>query len=76
MRVLLYSGQYDVICHHLGTERMLNHLDWNGRQKWQESQPGVWVQGNNPFGYLKSYANLQFLLFLDSGHMVILMRYA
>lgn len=32
VRVLLYSGQFDVICNHLGTEKLLAKLDWAGRQ--------------------------------------------
>lgn len=32
VRVLLFSGQFDVICNHLGTEKFLAKLDWAGRE--------------------------------------------
>jgi carboxypeptidase D len=40
IRVLLFSGQYDVICHHLGTEKMLNKLHWGGRDIWLKASTG------------------------------------
>eukprot|EP01041_Mallomonas_annulata_P003070 gene3070-6020_t len=70
MPVLLYSGQFDVICQHLGTERMLQDLDWSGRQGWMDTKVGVWLVDGQPAGYLKAYRNLQSLVVLDSGHMV------
>lgn len=32
VRVLLFSGQFDVICNHLGTEKLLAKLDWAGAE--------------------------------------------
>jgi hypothetical protein len=32
MRVLLFSGQFDVICNHLGTEKFLAKLEWSGKE--------------------------------------------
>ena len=29
MKVLIYSGQFDLVCHHLGTEKMLDALPWS-----------------------------------------------
>ena len=34
VRVLMFAGQFDIICNHLGTERMLNRLKWKGRDAW------------------------------------------
>jgi len=68
--VLHFSGQFDIICHHLGTEKLLSKLDWDGKSGWLSAQPGVWLVDGQPAGYLKSYKNLQSLVVLDSGHMV------
>lgn len=70
LKVLLYSGQYDVVCHHLGTEKLLNALDWTGLKYWQQAKNGIWLDGNVPVGYMKEYKNLQFLVVLNAGHMV------
>ena len=70
VRMLLYSGQYDIICNHMGTERVLQELQWTGRDEWIKAQPGVWLVDRQPAGYIKTYKNLQSLLVLNSGHMV------
>jgi carboxypeptidase C (cathepsin A) len=70
LRVLVYSGQYDIICNHLGTDKMLRLLPWTGQSEWLKSQPGVWIVDKQPAGYIQSFKNLHSLLVLDSGHMV------
>lgn len=40
VRVLLFAGQFDVICNHLGTERLLNRLKWRGRDAWLRAPTG------------------------------------
>lgn len=62
MRVLLYSGQYDIICNHIGSEKMLRELHWTGRDAWLKAQPGVWLVDKQPAGYVKSHRNLHSLL--------------
>lgn len=70
LKVFIYSGQYDIICNHIGTEKMLAYLAWSGQVEWLSVQPGVWVVEKQPAGYIKTMKNLQYLLVLDSGHMV------
>ena len=70
VRILLYSGQYDMVCHHLGTESMLMALPWAGQDGWLKAETSVWAVGKVPAGYVKTFKNLQTLLVLDSGHMV------
>jgi carboxypeptidase D len=62
LKVLLYSGQYDIICNHMGTERMLRELEWSGRQEWLKAHPGVWLVDKQPAGYITSSKNLHSLL--------------
>ena len=54
----------------MGTERVLQELQWTGRDEWIKAQPGVWLVDRQPAGYIKTYKNLQSLLVLNSGHMV------
>lgn len=71
IRVLMFSGQHDIICNHLGTEKALSLLKWSGSTKWGTARNVAWsTDGVNPAGFIKSHKNLQFLVVLDSGHMV------
>lgn len=70
VRVLVYSGQYDLICNHIGTETALNELNWEGQEQWANTKPGVWLVGQKPAGYARSYRNLQSVVIMNSGHMV------
>jgi len=70
MRVFIYVGQYDIICQHLGVEKMLASLSWQGSDGWSKAQPGIWIYEKAPAGYYKKYNNLESLLVLNSGHMV------
>jgi carboxypeptidase D len=72
--VLLYSGQFDIICNHLGTEKMLNKLLWNGRAEWLRSTTGVWAVNNNPSGFVRNAKNLIYLIVTNAGHMVPLSK--
>ena len=42
VRVLFYNGVYDLICNHLGTEKLLNALDWGGKTAWQSARKRIW----------------------------------
>lgn len=86
MPILLFSGQFDVICNHLGTEKMLNKLVWNGRADWLRSTAGecdfliflnfagVWAVDNSPAGFIRTAKNLKFLIVSNAGHMVPLSK--
>ncbi|CAL1545662.1 unnamed protein product [Lymnaea stagnalis] len=71
LKVVIYSGQLDLICDILGTETWFyKNIDKAGafqKEKKQDFQcgdkPGVCF-------YLKEYQNLQFYWVLDAGHMV------
>lgn len=75
IRVLMFSGQCDIICNHLGTEKALSLLNWSGSNSWNTAQNVIWSTDKiNPAGYMKSSKNLQFLVILDAGHMVPLSK--
>lgn len=70
VRVLVYSGQYDLICNHIGTETALRELNWEGKEQWGIAKPGAWLVDQVPVGYARSHRNLQSLVILNAGHMV------
>jgi len=70
VNVLVFVGQFDVICNHLGVERMLEHLDWSGRDDWLMADNFAFSVGGQPVGYVKANAHLGFMTVLSAGHMV------
>lgn len=62
LRVFVYSGQFDIICNHLGVELMLQELTWTGQSGWLKAQPGIWVVNHETLGFVKTFGNLESLL--------------
>ena len=75
--IVLFSGDKDLICNHIGTESLIHHLSWSGGTGF-ETDPGadVWAPKQNwtfegePAGYYQSARNLTYIRFFDSSHMV------
>jgi len=75
-RMLIFNGMADLVCHHLGNERVLLNLPWRSKEKWIVADRYAWfaedggkVDGS-PAGFMKEFENLMFLKVRDSGHMV------
>jgi len=72
--IILFSGDQDLICNHLGTEELINNLEFNGGKGFQEN--GVtaprhdWVFEGEPAGIYQSARNLTYVKFYNSSHMV------
>jgi carboxypeptidase D len=75
VRVLLFSGDKDMICNHLGTEQLIHNMKWNGGTGF-ETSPGVWAPrrgwtfDDEPAGYYQQARNLTYILFYNASHMV------
>ena len=75
MPIILFSGDQDLICNHLGTEEMIHNLKWNDGQGFELS-PGTWAPRRDwtfegePAGIYQEARNLTYLLFYNSSHMV------
>ena len=73
--ILLFSGDRDLICNHLGTESLINKLTWNGGTG-METSPGVtapkldWTLEDDKAGIYQFARNLTYVLFYNSSHMV------
>ena len=59
-----------MICNHLGSDKALRNLHWNGDTAWRNAPQGVYLVNGHVAGYIKESANLASLLVLHSGHMV------
>lgn len=72
--ILMFSGDKDLICNHIGTENLINNMDWNGGKGFETD--GVtaprrdWTFEGEPAGYYQSARNLTYLRFYNASHMV------
>lgn len=73
--VILFSGDQDLICNHIGTEELIHNMEWNGGKGFELS-PGTWAPRQDwtfegePAGIYQSARNLTYILFYNSSHMV------
>ena len=73
--VILFSGDRDLICNHLGTESLIQTLKFNGGVGL-ETSPGVtapkldWSFDGQAAGTYQSARNLTYIVFYNSSHMV------
>ncbi|KAG8527995.1 Cell death protease [Bacidia gigantensis] len=75
VRTILFSGDQDLICNHIGTEEMIHNMKWNGGQGFELS-PGTWAPRRDwtfegdPAGIYQEARNLTYIKFYNSSHMV------
>ncbi|KAF1811108.1 putative pheromone-processing carboxypeptidase kex1, partial [Eremomyces bilateralis CBS 781.70] len=73
--IVLFSGDKDLICNHIGTEDLIHSLSFNGGTGFEIS-PGVWAPRRQwtfegePAGLYQEARNLTYVLFYNSSHMV------
>lgn len=68
--VLLFSGDQDFICNHLGTEMMIGNMTWKGKTGFDTSISQNWYINETIVGYTIWARNLQYVLILNGSHMV------
>lgn len=74
--ILLFSGMQDLICNHVGTEKMIENLSWGGAKGWGDedeeigtAQKDWWVDGEKA-GTWQTARNLTYVQVYNSSHMV------
>ncbi|MCL7028626.1 hypothetical protein MKW94_000722 [Papaver nudicaule] len=70
IKLLVYAGEYDLICNWLGNSRWVEAMEWSGRQKYVASPNVPFVVDGAEAGLLKTYGPLSFLKVHNAGHMV------
>jgi carboxypeptidase D len=72
--IILFSGDQDLICNHIGTEELMNNLEFNGGKGFElngVTAPRLdWVFEGEPAGIYQSARNLTYVKFYNSSHMV------
>ncbi|KAK4896939.1 Cell death protease [Elasticomyces elasticus] len=75
--IVLFSGDKDLICNHIGTETLISNLAFNGGTGMETApKSGIWAPKrdwtfeNEPAGQYQSARNLTYVKFYNSSHMV------
>lgn len=69
-RILIYSGQLDIIVANINTEEMLRKMEWSGSKAYQVATKKAWKVGREIAGYVKTAKNLTYLLVRNAGHIL------
>ncbi|CAH0480813.1 unnamed protein product [Peronospora belbahrii] len=71
-RMLFYNGQWDMMCNHYGTEKMLLSLNWNGSKAYQQAKKYTWrvKDRTEPAGFAQQDGNLTYVVVTGAGHIV------
>mmetsp|Transcript_12791 Transcript_12791/g.24286 ORF Transcript_12791/g.24286 Transcript_12791/m.24286 type:complete len:525 (+) Transcript_12791:223-1797(+) len=72
-KVLIYSGQLDVIISAASTEAMLFHLQWSQQDKFLDAKRSKWYAdpaSDSVSGYVQSTGPLTYVVLRKAGHIV------
>jgi len=71
LKVILYSGQNDIICNTVGTYNYIANLEWNGVPGFINSKKQILKVSNGTVaGNYKNYKQFTFAVIYGAGHMV------
>jgi len=69
-KVLIYSGQVDVIVAYPQTEEFLANLEWSGAQAYKSTERKIWKVGDDIAGYTREVKNFKQIMVRNSGHIL------
>ncbi|KAL1542697.1 serine carboxypeptidase-like [Salvia divinorum] len=70
MKLLVYAGEFDLICNWLGNSRWVENMRWSGRRRFVSAKSVPFKVGGAEAGLRKSYGGLSFLKVYNAVHMV------
>ncbi|KAK9280589.1 hypothetical protein L1049_014283 [Liquidambar formosana] len=70
IKLLVYAGEYDLICNWLGNSNWVHAMVWSGQKEFRASTDVPFVVDGAEAGLLKSHGPLSFLKVHNAGHMV------
>ena len=70
--VVVYSGQFDLICSTSGDLKWMDRLTWEGKKEFDKAERKTILNPKTkmPEMFVKSYNNLKMYWVLDAGHVV------
>jgi carboxypeptidase C (cathepsin A) len=69
LHVLVYNGQYDLICNHLGTAAWVREVSWGGQAALAQARNESFLVDGAVAGWLQRAHNVSVLVLADAGHM-------
>jgi len=69
-KVMIYSGQVDVIITSTGSENFVNHLKWKCEDTYAVTDRNIWRYDGKVAGYAREVANLKQVLVRNAGHIL------
>ncbi|KAG0001240.1 Cell death protease, partial [Entomortierella chlamydospora] len=70
VKLMLYSGEQDLICNHIGTENLISNLIWQGARGFQNAPQISWTVDEKPAGFWRQERDLTYVLLYNASHMV------
>ncbi|KAM3302958.1 hypothetical protein P3S67_013988 [Capsicum chacoense] len=70
VNLLIYAGEYDLICNWLGNSNWVHAVQWSGKKGFGTAPSVPFTVDGEEKGIQKSYGPLTFLKVHDAGHMV------
>ncbi|CAI9104980.1 OLC1v1003786C1 [Oldenlandia corymbosa var. corymbosa] len=70
VKVLIYAGEYDLICNWLGNSKWVNAMVWSGQKDFVAAPTVQFSVNGTAAGQQKSHGPLTFLKVLNAGHLV------
>ena len=71
IQVLMYDGNFDIICNHSGVLKMIDAMEnWSAKDQYYRTERKVWSTNGRTSGYLKKVGNLYQFVMRNAGHMV------
>ncbi|KAL6967158.1 Protein cbp3, mitochondrial [Sarracenia purpurea var. burkii] len=70
IEMLVYAGEYDLICNWLGNSRWVHAMEWSGQKNFTDAPTVPFLVDGVEKGQLKSHGPLSFLKVHDAGHLV------
>lgn len=70
IQLLVYAGEYDLICNWLGNSRWVSAMDWSGKESYATASSRKFLVNGVEAGVFTNSGPLTFLKVHDAGHMV------
>ncbi|OQS07465.1 serine carboxypeptidase-like 48-like [Thraustotheca clavata] len=70
VRVLIYAGDYDLICNWMGQDKWTQEMVWDHQTEFRAQPLSAWKINGQEAGQKRSFGNLTMLRVYNAGHMV------